>query len=154
MRFIMKIVKVDGLDKDFKSLCEKLEEFQFGLMPVLRERGYELTSDLEKIVGYVLYIDDIAVGSVGLKHISEDTCEIVRVFVDENYRGRGYAGILFEKIENFAKEIGYKKVEMVAWSKAKSALRLYEKLGYNRSEEKSSEWFAGLGYVELFKKIQ
>ena len=149
----MNIVKVDGENKDFVSLCKKLEEFQYGLMPVLREKGYELTSDLSEIVGFVLYVKNIAVGSVGLKRINDETCEVVRVFVSEEYRGNSYAGKLFEKIENLAREMGYKKVEMVAWAKAKSALKLYEKLGFEKSEEKISEWFGGFGYVELFKNL-
>ena len=149
----MDIVRVDGSNKDFFGLCKKLENFQYGLMPILREKGYELTSDLDQVTGFVLYVDSVPVGSVGLKKVSYETCEIVRVFVDEKYRGNGYALKLFEKIENLAKEMGYKRAEMVAWTKAKSALRLYEKLGYSRSEEKVSEWFGGFGYVELIKNL-
>ena len=149
----MKIVRVSGDNKDFVFLCKKLEEFQFGLMPILRNKGYELTSDLNLVEGFILYIDDVAVGSIGLKKITDDVCEIVRVFVSEKYRGKGYAVRLFEKIEALAKEKGYKRVEMVAWTKAKSALRLYEKLGFEKSEEKISERFGGFGYVELFKNL-
>ena len=149
----MKIVRVNGDDKVFFSLCKRLENFQYGLMPILQEKGYELTSDLKEIEGYVLYIDNLPVGSIGLKRITSDTCEIVRVFVSEDYRGKGYAGMMFEKIENLARELGFKKAEMVAWCKATSALRLYEKLGYVKSEEKVSEWFVGSKYVELFKNL-
>ena len=149
----MKFVKVDGNNKDFKLMCKNLEEFQFDMLPILKEKGYSLTDDLNDIVGFVLYINDVVVGSVGLKKIDDDTCEFVRVFIVEEYRGNGYAGMLFEKIENLAREIGYKKAEMVAWGKAKSALKLYEKLGYEKSEEKISEWFGGFGYVELFKNL-
>ena len=40
---------------------------------------------------------------------------------------------------------------MVAWVSAKSALRLYEKLGFLKGDEKISEWFGGSKYVELYK---
>jgi ribosomal protein S18 acetylase RimI-like enzyme len=69
------------------------------------------------------------------------------------YRGNGYAGMLFETIENLARELEFKKAEMVAWVSAKSALRLYEKLGYKKSEEKVSEWFGGEKYIELNKEL-
>ena len=150
----MEILKVEGLDKDFKMLCEQLEEFQFNMIPILREKDYSLTNDLEKVTGFVLYDNKKPIGSIGLKKSSDDTCEIVRVFVSEDYRGNGYAGILFEKIESFAKDCGFKRVEMVAWCDAKSALRLYEKLDYNKSEEKISEWFGGSKYVELYKDLK
>lgn len=147
----MLILKVNGLNEDFYYLCRKLEDFQYALMPILKEKGYNLTENLEEIIGFVLYDDGNPIGSIGLKKISEDTCEIVRVFVCEKHRGKGYSKLLFEKIEALAKEVGYKKAEMVAWTKAEAALGLYKKLCYNFSEEQESEWFAGLKYIEMHK---
>ena len=149
----MEIVRVNGLNEDFVMLTRCLEDFQYNFMPVLKDKGYELVSDLCDVDGYVLYVDDKPIGSIGLKKISEDCCEIVRVFVLNEYRGNGYAVMLFEKIEKLAREKGFKEAEMVAWSLAKSALKLYDKLGYVKSEEKISEWFSGFGYVELHKNL-
>jgi len=149
----MEILKVEGLDKDFKMLCEQLEEFQFNMIPILREKNYSLTNDLAEVTGFVLYDNKKPIGSIGLKKSFDDTCEIVRVFVSEDYRGNGYAGMLFEKVESLAKELGFKNAELVAWCDAKSALRLYEKMGFMKSEEKTSEWYGGFKYVELFKKL-
>ena len=149
----MQIKQVNGSHQDFFELSRKLEDFQFNLMPVLKEKGYNLTENLEEITGFILYINENPVGSIGLKKIDDDTCEIVRVFVDDNYRGNGYAKLLFEKIENLAKEMGFKKAEMIAWCKAESALSLYKKLNFISTSPKESEWFAGLCYVELFKQL-
>lgn len=149
----MQILKVNGAHKDFLKLCQKLEEFQYNLMPVLKEKGYNLTEDLEEIIGFVLYDDDKPIGSIGLKRVSDDTCEVVRVFVCKEHRGKGYSKLLFEMVEGLAKELGYKKAEMIAWSKAEAALGLYKKLGYIFSEEQESEWFAGLKYIEMHKVL-
>ena len=119
----MEILKVNGSNEDFKKLCEKLENFQFNMIPVLKEKGYSLTDNLNEVIGFVLYDDKQPIGSIGLKKISEEVCEIVRVYVLDGYRGKGYAGMLFKKIENLAREMNYKKAEMVAWVSAKSALR-------------------------------
>ena len=149
----MQIVKVNGSNKEFKLMCEQLENFQFNMIPILKEKEYSLTDNLNEITGYLLYDNEKPIGSIGLKKISDESCEIVRVFVLDEYRGNGYAGMLFEKIENLAKEQGFKKAEMVAWVSVKSALRLYEKLGYLKTEEKVSEWFGGSKYVELYKNL-
>ena len=149
----MKIVKVNGEDKDFFSLSEQLQNYQYGIIPVLKEKGYNLINDLKDVIGFVLYIDDKAVGSIGLKKVNDNTCEIVRVFVDESYRCKGYATMLFDKIETLAKEMGFKNLEITAWCFAESAVRLYKKLNYICSEEKISEWYGGYKYVELFKTI-
>jgi ribosomal protein S18 acetylase RimI-like enzyme len=122
-------------------------------MPILKEKGYSLTDNLDEVTGFILHTNSEPVGSIGLKKIDETTCEIVRVFIDEKYRGKGHARLLFEYAENYAKELGFKKAEMVAWCKAESALALYKKLGYSFSKEKESEWFTGLKYVELFKDL-
>ena len=149
----MNIIKVSGKDKDFFGLCKKLEDFQYGLIPGLKEKGYNLTEDLNEVTGFILYIDNKPVGSVGFKKVSDEVCEIVRVFMGEEYRGNGYAGLLFEKVETLAKEQGYKRAEITAWCASTSALKLYKKLGYTSSEEKVSEWYGGGKYVNLFKNF-
>ena len=101
----MQLVKVSGNSKDFTYLCKQLECFQYNLIPVLKENKYTLTDDLQEITGYVLYVDNNPVGSIGLKKISNDVCEIVRVFVLESYRGNGYANLLMKKIQHYIKNL-------------------------------------------------
>ncbi len=149
----MEIVKVKGRNDDFVMLCKKLEEFQFGLIPVLQEKGYNLIDDLDVVEGFLMYDDKKPVASIGLKRVTDETCEVVRVFVSGEYRGNGYAVTMIEKIETLARELGYKRAELVTWGLSKSALRLYEKCGYRKGEEKSSEWFGGFAYVELDKNL-
>ncbi len=150
----MTIKEVKGKDKDLFLMSKKLEDFQFNLMPCLKEKGYSLTDELSDILGFIMYDEDKPIASIGLKKVSDDRCEIVRVFVDENYRGRGYAKLLFQKIEQLAISLGYKYAEMVAWQKANAATALYVKLGYTASEEKESEWFNGLKYIEFLKELK
>ena len=147
----MEFKKVDCESDEFIEMCHKLEDFQYDLMPELMAQGYCLTESLDEIEGFFLYDNGKLVGSIGLKEISDESCEIVRVFVNEEFRGQCYSKVLFEKIEDYAKSKGYKKAEMVAWTKAVAAVNLYKKLGYLCSEPKFSEWF-GYEYVE-FEKI-
>jgi ribosomal protein S18 acetylase RimI-like enzyme len=149
----MLVKQVNGFDKDFLFLSKCLEDFQFNLMPCLKEKGYSLTDDLDDIVGYILYDEEKPVASIGLKKVNDSRCEIVRVFVDENYRGKGLAKQLFKMIEEFAISLGYSIAEMVAWTKSESAVALYKKLGYKASVEMDSEWFVGLKYIEFEKEL-
>ena len=153
MVIFYEVKKVEGTAPLFFEYSKKLEDFQFSLMPVLKEKGYSLTEGLDEITGFILYINNEPVGSIGLKKIDKEICEIVRVFIDEKYRGKGHARLLFEYAENYAKELGFKKAEMVAWCKATFALALYKKLNFISSLPKESEWFTGLEYVELFKEL-
>lgn len=148
----MEFKKVDCESDEFIEMCHKLEDFQYDLMPELASQGYCLTEDLDEIDGFFLYDNGNLIGSIGLKEVSDDICEIVRVFVEEQFRGKGYSKVLFEEIENYAKNKGYKKAEMVAWAKAVAAVSLYKKLGYSCSEPQFSEWF-GYEYVEFNKEL-
>lgn len=149
----MNILKVAGRNPDFVFLCEELEKFQYNMLPVLKEKDYSLTNDLDDVEGFILYVDNKPIGSIGLKRISKDVCEIVRVFVHEDYRGRGYAKTLFKQVEDYARLLGFKKAQIVAWAKATTALKLYQKQNYTMSEEKLSEWYGGHGYYEFFKHL-
>ena len=149
----MIIKAVNGQDYDLYLMSKKLEDFQFNLMPCLKDKGYSLIDDLSDISGFIMYDENTPIASIGLRKVADDRCEIVRVFVEENYRGRGYAKLLFQKIEEFAVSLGYKYAEMIAWTGANAATNLYVKLGYKQSEEKESEWFDGLKYVEFFKEL-
>ena len=80
--------------------------------------------------------------------------DIKKMKEEINYRTNELRPKLSDDVKE-ARSLGdlSENAEMVAWTKAKSALRLYEKLGYSRSEEKVSEWFGGFGYVELIKNL-
>jgi GNAT superfamily N-acetyltransferase len=150
----IKIVQNYGRNEDFYYLCHRLEKFQYDLIPRLAEESYSLTDSLYDIKFFVLYVGDEPVGCIGLKEISKTTCEIVRVYVCDKHRGKGYAKLLFEKIEDLARKLKYKKAEMVTWADFTSALALYKKLGYTCSERKTSGWFKGLKYFELHKNLK
>lgn len=153
MEEFLRFEYVRGTDENFMGLCKKLEEFQFNLMPELKQKGYNLTDDLKEVEGFVLFQKNDPIASIGLKKVNDKRCEIVRVFVREDFRGNGFARLLFKEAEDYARECGFEEVEMVAWTKSVSALKLYHKLNYEFSDEKESEWFDGLKYVELFKKL-
>ena len=149
----MKIIQVDKNNKDFVELCLLLENFQHQMLPTLKEKGYTLT-DVEGITAFLLYDGEIAIGSIGIKQVDDKTCEIVRVYVRDECRGKGYAKLLFDHVEEYAREHGYVRAEMVTWAESTSALALYKKLGYTLSDVKISEWFKGLEYVELHKDLK
>lgn len=149
----MKIIRVESANKNFKNLCKQLEEYQFELLPILKQKNYSLTQNLNEIFPFIMYEKNTPIGCIGVKKISNESCEIVRVFVDKKYRGKGYSLKLFDAAESFAKSLGYKKAELVVWSVAKPAVALYKKLGYTFGKETVSEWFGGHKYFECFKNL-
>ena len=97
--------------------------------------------------------DEKPVASIGIKKVNDTKCELVRVFVLEQYRKKGYATTLFNKIQQLARNLGYKEIELVVWCDATNAVSFYKNLGFVLREEKFSEYYGGLKYAEFDKII-
>jgi GNAT superfamily N-acetyltransferase len=79
------------------------------------------------IVGYE---DEIAVCCGGIKRLDTDACEIKRMYVAPQARGRGVARILLGALEQRATALGYKIARLDTGPKQPAAQHLYESTGY------------------------
>jgi ribosomal protein S18 acetylase RimI-like enzyme len=79
---------------------------------------------------FLLYNGKNVIGSAGLWQHEMGVCELIRVFIADEYRGRGLVGKLTKKIEKLAKKKGYCSVSLRTYSSTPYAVRAYEKLGY------------------------
>ena len=80
-------------------------------------------------------------GCVGLRRLptpkevepeNVECAEIKRMYVRENFRGRGIAARLLEAVENFARDAGYAWIYLDTAGEMVAAARLYERNGYER----------------------
>ncbi|MFA9413434.1 MULTISPECIES: GNAT family N-acetyltransferase [unclassified Streptococcus] len=78
----------------------------------------------------VIKVDDRVVACGGFGPISELVCELQKLYVDKNYRGKGYASQLLAHIEEKALQAGYEQMYLESSTKLAAALKLYEKMGY------------------------
>lgn len=79
------------------------------------------------VVGYE---DGLAVCCGGLKRLPDGACEIKRMFVAEQARGRGVARALLEELERIARELGYAVVRLDTGPRQPRSRRMYELAGY------------------------
>src|SRR5262245_50662325 len=54
--------------------------------------------------------EDQLAGCVALRHLSDSTCEMKRLFLRDAFRGKGIGRFLIETIIRNAKEIGYERM--------------------------------------------
>jgi len=66
----------------------------------------------------------------GVKRLPDGTCEIKRMFVVEEARGRGVARALLEELERCARELGYEIARLDTGPRQMRAQRMYERAGY------------------------
>jgi RimJ/RimL family protein N-acetyltransferase len=129
----MNIVNTNGSNKDFYSLCEKLDKSLNENVPGRTASGMNSLYNVDKISDvFLLYDDNKAIASAGLWYHDSDTCEIMRVFVDEAYRGQGLVAKVVAEVERLAKKQGYNKIFLRTWASTPFSVRAYEKLGYKQ----------------------
>ena len=99
-------------------------------------------------VFFCLVLDDKVVGTVGLKKINDDTAELKALYLLKDLRGQGLGFKLINSVIDKAKEKGYKLILLDSMSKYKEALKLYEKVGFIKTERYNDNQ-----YADVFMKL-
>lgn len=79
---------------------------------------------------YLALVDKKTAGCVALARNDDDYCELKRLYVKPEYRGRGLSKILCSKVIEDARAIGYRYMRLDTFPFMTSALRLYEEFGF------------------------
>ena len=74
--------------------------------------------------------NDEIVGSFGIYRISESMCELRKMYLKEECRGKGLGRQMLERALDKAKELGYEQCELETATVLKEAIALYEKFGF------------------------
>jgi len=130
----MKIIHTDGDNKDFYSICQQLDKSLNENVPGRTEAGVNSVFDSGNIQDvFLLYDGDKAIGSACFWQHDDVECELIRVFICAEYRGRGLAGKLVGEVEKLATVKGYKKIMLRTFSSTPYAVRAYEKVGFKKT---------------------
>ena len=124
----------DGDNKFFREFYEITEGFYNSLAGGEGNRRgfipYNSSSVIEDVL-IVLY-GDTAVACSGLKKYSDSDVEIKRVWVDADFRGNHIASEMMHRLEEKAREQGYRRAVLQTREIMKEAVALYTSLGYSR----------------------
>jgi GNAT superfamily N-acetyltransferase len=94
--------------------------------------------------------DGRAVAGGGIRRLSEDVCEIKRMFVVPEARGRGHGRRVLEVLEAAAVELGYRRARLDTALSMTTAMALYESAGYRPIEDYNGNSYASFwGEKEL-----
>lgn len=75
------------------------------------------------------------VGCIALRPLGEDVCEMKRLYVRPQGRSQGLGRRLCVELIERAKSIGYQKMKLDTVSKLKTAIGLYQELGFRECEQ-------------------
>jgi ribosomal protein S18 acetylase RimI-like enzyme len=138
MKKPVEVVTVVPYREEFRSAFEQLNRDWIEQYFVLEEPDREVFRDPEtKIlkpggeIFFVLEGNQIQGTCAVLRHDSEN-CEIAKMAVAPEVRGRGYGDLLMEAAIRFATEQGARRIIIVSNTVLAPAIRLYEKHGFVR----------------------
>ena len=97
---------------------------------------------------YLVFYDDILAGCIGLRKIDNDNCELKRLYVKPQFRGKKIASFLVKHIMSEAKEIGYKHILLDTLPFLETAISMYKKYGFYEIESYNNSPMGNLIYLK------
>jgi len=99
---------------------------------------HETFSGVSKSGYFIAEIDGEIIGGCGIyptKNLPAGYVELVKIYLKNEYRGKGIGKLLMNKSIEYANEQGYTHLYLESFPSLKEAIVLYEKIGFQRIEK-------------------
>jgi carbonic anhydrase len=99
---------------------------------------------------FLAYVEDELAGCIALRKIGEGVCEMKRLFVRPEFRGKGIGRQLVDAIIKSAREIGYARMRLDTLPpKMNDAIALYRSYGFQEIDTYYDNPVPGAIFMEL-----
>lgn len=129
-------VKCTGTNEDFVENCQLLDmDLDRRVGRVVKRDKYKQYNQLDEIKEViVIYVEGKAAGAGAIREYQygdiENATELKRVFVREEFQGKGLGTQLVNELLQWASELGYKKVILETGELLAESCHVYRKVGF------------------------
>ena len=82
---------------------------------------------------WVWFDGDAVIGTVGVRRLTAQDCELKSLYVLEKHHGKGYGRRLLEIAMGYAQQAGYRKMYLDSLSTSTRAVKLYREAGFKET---------------------
>jgi GNAT superfamily N-acetyltransferase len=127
---MLNLIKTNSSNQDFKDLV-KLLDADLAKRDGQDHAFYDQFNKIDNIQhALVIYINDQPVACGAIKEFDAESMEVKRMYTLPEVRGQGIAKKVLLELENWSKELGYKKCVLETGKRQPEAINLYKKAGY------------------------
>jgi GNAT superfamily N-acetyltransferase len=144
-------------DEDIKQVRELIEEYAAWLGVDLCFQGY--AAELASLPGgyappygrlFIAREGERIAGCIALRKIDSNTCEMKRLYVRDDFRGRGLAKRMVAELIEAAREIGYTRMRLDTLPRRmEPAQQLYRSFGFREMDPYYYNPIEGVLFMEL-----
>jgi len=147
----LNLLRTTSSNPDFIALVEKLDAY------LTKTDGdehafydqYNKIDSLKQVV--VAYANGKPAACGAMKAFSDEAVEIKRMYTGPPYRGQGIASRVLDALEDWARELGYRKCILETGKRQKEAVAFYPKKGYQTIPNYGQ--YAGMENSVCFEKM-
>lgn len=127
---MLNFLKTNSENKDFQNLVVELDK-ELAIINGISNDFFAQYNKIDQLKNVVIAFNNHkAVGCGAMKELDKETMEIKRMYVPLVMRGHGIAVAILKELENWAKEMGYKKCVLETGDKMPEAITLCKKSNY------------------------
>ena len=98
---------------------------------------------------YIAFYDDKVAGCIALKMIDKENCEMKRLYVRNEFRGKHIGANLVNRIIDDARLRGYKHILLDTLTFLKSAIKMYKAIGFYEIDKYNNSPMDDAIYLKL-----
>ncbi len=128
----MDYARTDGKNEDFIENCRLLDmDLDRRVGRQIKREKYEKFNQLDEIrEAIVVYDDGKPVGGGAIRRYDDETVELKRVFVHNEYQGQGIGSRLVSLLIEWAAQLGYRRMILETGELLAESCAVYRKLGF------------------------